>query len=330
MIPWFWFWLVTHALMIVMDAVWWVVAMRLTEKRLWRVLVSVFLAGQLAAHLSLMGGLVAPSHLPKAVLVAVITWHFFALALGLAVVLPFGVVRACAWMVRVTGRVRGAHQDRPVAAPASANCLTRREFIGAAAALAPPLFTVGLTGVALAQLSRFRVRRFTLSIPSLPRALDGITLAHVSDIHVGCWTCGRVLREMVNTTNALRADLVLLTGDLIHYELADLFEGIALVKAMEGRYGLWMIEGNHDLFDNGGEFERRVKAAGVPFLVDQSAVADVRGHPVQLFGLGWIDGAWPATRPGDCQSSAGTDEATPARRLPHSAGASSPCLRRGR
>ena len=165
--------------------------------------------------------------------------------------------------------------------------------MGAAAALAPPLFTIGLTGVALAQLNHFRVRRFTLSIPALPRALDGITIAHVSDIHVGRMTCGRVLREMVNTTNALRADLVLVTGDLINRELADLSEGIALVKAMEGRYGLWMIEGNHDLFENGAEFERRVRASGVPFLLNESAVADVRGYPVQFFGLRWVHGFAP-------------------------------------
>jgi predicted MPP superfamily phosphohydrolase len=186
-----------------------------------------------------------------------------------------------------------AAQTRPPVfnfTPASANSQTRREFIGACAALAPPLFTVGLTGVALAQLSNFRVRRFTLSIPALPRVLDGITIAHVTDIHAGGLTCSRALREMVNTTNALRADLVLLTGDLIDHELADLSEGIALVKAMEGRYGLWMVEGNHDLLDDGGEFERRVKAAGVPLLLDESAVTNVRGHPVQFFGLRWMDG----------------------------------------
>jgi predicted MPP superfamily phosphohydrolase len=168
--------------------------------------------------------------------------------------------------------------------------LTRREFIGAGAALAPPLFTIGLTGVALAQLSRFRVRRFTLSIPALPPALDGLTLAHVSDINVGTLTSGRVLREMVNATNALRADLVLLTGDLINDALSDLSEGISIVKAMEARYGQWMIEGNHDLFENAAEFERRVKAAGVPLLLNESAVASVRGHPVQFLGLRWMRG----------------------------------------
>ena len=144
--------------------------------------------------------------------------------------------------------------------------------------------------MALAQLSRFRVRRFTLSIPALPPALDGLTLAHVSDIHVGTLTSGRVLREMVNATNALRADLVLLTGDLINDALSDLSEGTSIVKAMEARYGRWMIEGNHDLFENAAEFERRVKAAGVPLLLNESAVASVRGHPVQFLGLRWMRG----------------------------------------
>jgi len=130
-----------------------------------------------------------------------------------------------------------------------------------------------LTGMALAQLSisgcgalRFRFRH-------CPGRWTGITIAHLTDIHVGRLTCGRVLRDMVNTTNALRADLVLLTGDLIDYELSDLSEGIALVKAMEGRSGLWMIEGNHDLADNGGEFERARQGVGRAFSMNESAVA---------------------------------------------------------
>jgi hypothetical protein len=146
--------------------------------------------------------------------------------------------------------------------------------------------------VALAQLNELRVRRFTLSIPTLPRDLDGITIAHVSDFHVGGFTSGRILREMVDTTNALRCDLVVMTGDLIQYALADLSEGIGLVKAMEGRYGVWMVEGNHDLFENAGEFERRVKGAGVSLLLDESGVANVRGRPVQVFGLRWMGAAF--------------------------------------
>ncbi len=281
---WLWFWWITGSLMLLTDSIWWVLAMRLAKRGLWRVLISVFMAGQLALQLSMMSGLVSPRDFPKPVVVAVVVWHFFALFLGLPILLAVGIVRAGKRMIQVGGLSR----SHPVAAPASTNPMTRRQFIGAAAALAPPLFTLGLTGVALEQLNSFRVRRFTLSIPTLPRVLDGITIAHVSDIHVGRYTRGRVLRDVVDTTNALHADLVVMTGDLIDHSLDDLAEGIALMKAMEGRFGLWMIEGNHDLIEDPGEFEQRVKASGIPLLLDESAVARVRGYPVQLFGLSWV------------------------------------------
>jgi predicted MPP superfamily phosphohydrolase len=278
------------ALMIVLDVAWWVAAMRLARRTLWRVLVSVFMVGQMAGLLSFVGGrwwhVDWLRQTPKAVFAAVVIWHFF----GLIVLLPIAILSASAWMVRGLRRALGVRTDPPAVTPVAEHGLTRREFLGAGAALAPPLFTIGLTGVALAQLNNFRVLRFTLSIPTLPRALDGTTIAHVSDIHVGRLTQGRVLREMINTTNALRADLVLLTGDLINDALSDLSEGIALVKAMEARYGLWMIEGNHDLIENGAEFERRVKASGVPFLLNESGVSQVRGYPVQLFGVRWMRG----------------------------------------
>jgi predicted MPP superfamily phosphohydrolase len=273
--------------MLVVDVAWWVTAIRLTKSKPGRILVSVFMTCQMAGLLAFIAArgwhLDWIREIPKAEWAAVVIWHVF----GVAVLIPLGIVSVCAWVVRGVGRVAGVQRTSPVAAPASENAVTRREFIGAAAALTPPLFTIGLSGAALAQLNHFRVRRFTLSMPALPRALAGMTIAHVSDMHVGTLTRGRVLREMVNTTNAMRADLVLLTGDLINDALADLSEAISLVKAMEARYGLWMVEGNHDLIENGAEFERRVKAAGVPLLLNESSVADVRGHPVQLLGLRW-------------------------------------------
>lgn len=50
-----------------------------------------------------------------------------------------------------------------------------------------------------------------------------------------------------------------------------------------------MIEGNHDLIENGIEFEQRVKASGLSLLLDESTVREVRGYPVQFMGLRWMD-----------------------------------------
>ena len=109
----------------------------------------------------------------------------------------------------------------------------------------------------------------------------------ISDMHVGRFTSGRVLREIVRVVNELRADLILLTGDLINDTLADLAHALDLVQSMEARFGLYLIEGNHDLIDNAAEFERRMKRSSIPFLLDESTIIDIRGAPLQLLGLSW-------------------------------------------
>jgi predicted MPP superfamily phosphohydrolase len=126
-----------------------------------------------------------------------------------------------------------------------------------------------------------------LPIVDLPKELDGMTIAQVSDMHVGRFTKGEVLQKTVWLVNEMRADLLLLTGDLINDALADLDTGLELTRQMEARFGVAIIEGNHDLIENLREFESRVRASGIPFLLDESMTVDVRGVPVQLLGLRW-------------------------------------------
>jgi predicted MPP superfamily phosphohydrolase len=173
---------------------------------------------------------------------------------------------------------------------------TRRQFLGVAVATAPPLVTALATGVSAVQLSGFRVRPMTLTLPQLPPDLDGMTIAHVSDIHVGRFTQGKVLAKIVEATNNLRADLVLMTGDLINMELADLPAALDAVRRMDARSGVYLCEGNHDLMESRSEFERRTRASGVPLMVNESMLVPVRGRQVQLLGLRWGTGAARGTR----------------------------------
>ena len=286
-----WVHVAANLLMLLLDAVWWVIAMRLTKRTVWRIFISLFMAAQIAAVsdelLQRVGGygIYLPLYLPQAALAAIVIWNY----LALAVLASLGFAWLCVRFVQYR-RSKKSVPVNPVSAPPTADSLSRREFVGTCAALAPPLFTFSLTGIAVSQLNRFRVRRFDLSIPSLPKGLEGLTIAHISDIHVGEWTHGRILRQMVSATNDLHPDIVVVTGDTINYELSDLPGALDLIKKMEGRYGTWMVEGNHDLYENGREFERRVKAAGIPLLLDESMLTTIRGCPVQFFGVRWMEG----------------------------------------
>jgi len=274
-------------LMFALDILWWWVLARATNRKWVRAFVTVFMIAQAVGLIWLISGRIFQTGwdrwLPKFATAVIFIWHF--IGLGLLSLLGIGLIPILLVqrLVRISRRRRQPEEQLSN----HRNQYTRREFLRFAAAVTPPLLTLGLTGVALHQLNQFRVRRLVVPVRDLPRSLDGMTIAHVSDMHVGRFTSGRVLREMVRVVNELRADLVLLTGDLINDALTCLDEGIDLVRAIDPRLGLYLIEGNHDLLENGLEFERRVKASGIPFLLDESAIAAVRGVPVQVLGLSW-------------------------------------------
>ncbi|HUA64905.1 MAG TPA: metallophosphoesterase [Alphaproteobacteria bacterium] len=270
---------------VILDIAWWVIAMCLARKKIWRLVISLFMAVQLSCGILIAWGVDLSVHIPTAALTAVILWHFF----GISALTGLGVLYMCHRMIRPRRQRVSAIENGLTVTSDTENSISRRDFIGACAALAPPLATFSITGIAMAQINEFRLRRFTLSLPSLPKSLDGVTIAHVSDVHVGQWTHGPILKKIVERTNAMNADLVVVTGDLINFELSDLSESIDLLKQMHGRYGLYMVEGNHDLLENGAEFERRVKQSGLSLLVDESTVCEVRGHPVQFLGLRWTE-----------------------------------------
>ena len=273
------------AVMTALDVLWWAVASRFVRGSRWQWFLGLFMAAQVCTILWFVAARAARSGLdallPQPAISALYIWHFIGLALALPILLGMLVVLAARGIRRLVVR------SGKIAPEVAGDVCTRRRFIGIAAAVTPPLVTLGFTGLAAAQLSQFRVRRLEVPITNLPRDLDGMSIAQVSDIHVGRFTNGRVLRRIVEATNELRADLVLLTGDVINNALADLPSALDAVRAMDPRLGLCTIEGNHDLIEDRAEFERRVRASGVPFLLDQTTRLTVRGAPVQLLGMRW-------------------------------------------
>jgi len=280
--------LLIAGLILVFDAIWWIASARMTRNSRWRWLNLIFISTQIIGLIWLFAGRLFPSGwdraIPKFVVTGVFIWHTLLLPLfvaGVLLALPFLVIGLS---LRFLRKRQSGEPDRRGSDEAIWH---RRQFLAAAVAATPPLLTLSLSSLALHQLNQFRVRRFVLPFRDLPQDLHGTTITQVSDMHVGRFTSGRVLREMVKVVNDLQADLILLTGDLINDALGDLDHGLSLVRSMEAPFGVYLIEGNHDLIENAAEFEGRVRRSGIPFLLDQSTVISVHGAPLQLFGLSW-------------------------------------------
>lgn len=273
--------------MFALDILWWAASARIARPTFARITVAIFALAQLAGLIWLLTQRFAHAEsmalLSKFAMATVFIWHMILLPILLLLTVALLPILAMVALIRSARRPRNFNLT-----PADARgALSRRQFLGVALAAAPPLFNLSLATVAMRQLDQFRVRRFVLPIAGLPSDLHGLTITQISDMHVGRFTSGRVLREVVRVVNELRADLALLTGDLINDALMDLDHGLDLVRSMQARHGVYLIEGNHDLIENGLEFERRVKDSGIPFLLDESIVITIRGAPLQLLGLSW-------------------------------------------
>ena len=218
--------------------------------------------------------------IPAALYSLVLLW-------GLIFMPMLGLPTMMGWSLWSLGR--RLIQKSPAVTPPGRNW-TRREWLGAAAVTMPVMATFGTTAYGIPQMTRFRVREITVSLKNLPQALDGMRIAHVTDTHVGKFTRGRVLDEIVAATNRLDADLVLFTGDLIDNTIRDLPDGVRMLQQMQAKSGVFVVEGNHDLFDDPSEFVRSVRDGGIALLRNQAATVQVRGVPVQILGIVWNHG----------------------------------------
>jgi len=276
------FFFVLLSLMTGGDLAWWWWADRkvrtLPSKKLLRALVAAFVLMQLSylVYFVAMPRTARRVHVPVPYLSIVYIWHLLVLP-GWLMLAP--LTSAVNWLRRRT--------TKSVETPATENQLSRRQFLTATAVGAAPLAAVATMGWSLPQLDHFRIRKIELPIPGLPRDLDGLRIAHVSDLHVGRYTHGRILAKVAEATNQLHSDLVLFTGDLIDLSISDLDPALDTLRQIDPKYGLFLVEGNHDLIDDADSFDARTKAAGFNLLIDESATVHVKGRDVQILGTRW-------------------------------------------
>ncbi len=262
---------------------------RLPKAMLWRAAMSVFLAVQAGYMLWFIidpsGARHRQNAVPTMLIAVVYLWHLILLPVSLLMMASHGIAISANTAFRSLRWPAAPRQEESTTDP-----ITRRQLLGATAAALPPLIAIGAGAGSMLQLGSFRIRPMHIGLVNLPRDLEGMTIAHVTDTHVGRYTHGQTLIDIAETTNRLKADLVLMTGDLINMSLTDLPEALEMLGRFDPRHGLYLCEGNHDLIDSRQGFESGMKRSPYSLLLDESATVRVRGVPIQLLGLRWMHG----------------------------------------
>lgn len=127
------------------------------------------------------------------------------------------------------------------------NFNVRYKPFGVAAAL---LFAMWLAMVCYGHyVGRFKNVQTDIELryPTLPKAFDGYRVVQISDIHLDGWAGHEdKIEKLVDDVNALDADLVVFTGDLISIDESELTPFIHILRRLKAKDGVYSILGNHD------------------------------------------------------------------------------------
>ena len=94
--------------------------------------------------------------------------------------------------------------------------------------------------------NRLSVREECFESREIPEAFDGFRIVHLSDLHVGTYFSGTMLRKICDKIRDLSPDLVVFTGDLVNVDPDETAPYAEILSEMARPAGLLSVLGNHD------------------------------------------------------------------------------------
>ena len=165
--------------------------------------------------------------------------------------------------------------------------LSRRMFLaritgGAAVAIGTSSVARGM----IAARGAHEIVDVDVRLTKLPKALDGFSIVQLSDLHVGMTIDRDFVQRVVDQANALKPDLVVLTGDLVDGRVEDLRDEAAPLVNLRSKHGTYAVTGNHEYYSGADPWIAALSAMGIRYLRNQRVSI---GDGAASFDLAGVD-----------------------------------------
>jgi predicted MPP superfamily phosphohydrolase len=133
------------------------------------------------------------------------------------------------------------------------------------------LFLGGLSGYSAWQI---RLDQVVVQTRKLPAQVEKLTIAQISDVHLGPMVGERRLARIVGLLERVKPDLVVATGDLVDAQMDRLNNLAAMLATLNPPLGKFAIAGNHEFYAGIRQSGLFLKAAGFNLLRNEGVNLD--------------------------------------------------------
>jgi predicted MPP superfamily phosphohydrolase len=144
-------------------------------------------------------------------------------------------------------------------------------------------FLSAVIGLVIARLPR--LVEVDIPIEHLPKALQGFSIAQISDLHVGPTIKRGFVERIVARVNFLKADLIAITGDLVDGSVSDLSSHTAPLAGLAARHGVYFVTGNHEYYSGERAWTAELRRLGLTVLKNQHVILQHNGASLLLAGV---------------------------------------------
>ncbi|MCP5067460.1 MAG: metallophosphoesterase, partial [bacterium] len=137
-----------------------------------------------------------------------------------------------------------------------------------------------------------QLRRVIHRLARWPDALSGFRIVQLSDIHIGPVLGESFARKLVARVNALDADLVVITGDLVDGHVERLRSDVEAFADLRARHGVFFVTGNHDMYSGDEAWVARIRELGIRVLRNEHVRIEADGSGFVLAGVDDYRGDW--------------------------------------
>ena len=130
-----------------------------------------------------------------------------------------------------------------------------------------------------------RIHEVTVRLAGLPKSLEGFTLAHLSDLHIGAVLQEKYVDDLVARANSFKPDLVAITGDLVDGKPGEIGAFVGRLARLQSRQGTFFCSGNHDHYAGWKEWSAHLTGIGVEVLKNRKVVIGDGGGSFDLIGV---------------------------------------------